>query len=173
MDKADGMFRWAACQLDALEECIDFDELQDALASLPETLDETYSRILSRILAYPEKRRKKAIQILQFLVYADRPLTDEEAVDAVAVNVDKFPSFHPTWRMPNHRDIARICSSLVSIVTRKPSDYEEGEVIELHLAHLTVKEYLMSGRVEGILQKIQFGKSGKSFRWRGTPQSIG
>ena len=136
-----------------MEECIDFDELQDALASLPKTLDETYSRILSQIVAYPEKRRKKAIQILQFLVYSDRPLTGEEAVDAVAVNVDKFPSFHPTWRMPNHRDIARICSSLVSIVTRKPSDYKEDEVIELHLAYLTVKEYLMSGRVEEIFQK--------------------
>ncbi|KAL4982508.1 hypothetical protein BDW68DRAFT_195264 [Aspergillus falconensis] len=153
MDKADGMFRWAACQLDTLEECIDSDELQDALASLPRTLDETYSRILSKIMAYPEKRRKKAIQILQFLAYSERPLSAKEAVDAVAVKVDTAPSFHPTWRMPNYRDIARICSSLVSIVTREPYYYEAGEVIELHLAHLTVKEYLTSGRAEGIFHE--------------------
>jgi hypothetical protein len=35
-------FRWAVCQLDALQKCRSVYELQKALASLPKTLDETY-----------------------------------------------------------------------------------------------------------------------------------
>lgn len=76
--------RWAACQLDILERCLDYEELQRALHSLPQTLDETYSRILANI---PEERREQAIRLLQFLVYSERPLTIQEAVDAIAIRL--------------------------------------------------------------------------------------
>jgi hypothetical protein len=57
-------FRRAACQLDVLEECLDRRSLRKALASLPETLDETYRRIISSI---PKTQKQYAIRILQFL----------------------------------------------------------------------------------------------------------
>ncbi|RHZ53561.1 uncharacterized protein CDV56_100734 [Aspergillus thermomutatus] len=41
MKKADGMFRWAACQLDILQKCLDLRMLRDSLRSLPKTLEET------------------------------------------------------------------------------------------------------------------------------------
>ena len=78
MEKADGVFRWAACQLDALEHCLDYPALKNALTLLPNTLDETYARILRDI---PTECKRNAIRILQFLVYSERPLSIREAVD--------------------------------------------------------------------------------------------
>ncbi|KAK4166291.1 putative vegetative incompatibility protein, partial [Cladorrhinum sp. PSN259] len=139
-NKSDGMFRWAACQLDSLEECLDYDELESTLRALPRDLDETYSRILTSI---PEIRREKAIRILQFLIYSERPLTVEEAVDAVAIRLDAHPQFDSKYKLPCPNEIARYCSSLVSLVTRR-SDKET--VTEVELAHFSVKEYLMSNK---------------------------
>src|SRR5436190_18424587 len=51
-------FRWAACQLDILEHCLDYEKLQRALHSLSQSLDKMYARILASI---PERRREKAI----------------------------------------------------------------------------------------------------------------
>ena len=134
-------FRWAACQLDTLERCLDYDELTTALRSLPRDLNETYSRILTSI---PEGRRDKAIRILQFLTYSDRPLTVQEAVDAIAIPLDTHYRFDPKYRLPCPNEIARFCSSLVSLVTRRPG---EETVMELELAHFSVKEYLTSENV--------------------------
>ena len=131
-------FRWAACQLDTLERCLDYDELTNALRSLPRDLNETYSRILTSI---PEGRRDKAIRILQFLTYSDRPLTVQEAVDAIAIPLNAYRQFNPKYRLPCPNEIPRFCSSLVSLVTRQS---DEGMVTELELAHFSVKEYLTS-----------------------------
>ncbi|KAM3531642.1 hypothetical protein NHJ13051_000707 [Beauveria bassiana] len=79
---ANGMFRWVYCQFETIEKCLSLDELRRALASLPPTLDETYARILKRL--YPE-HKSRAIRLLQLLVYSERPLRLDEAVDAVAV----------------------------------------------------------------------------------------
>ena len=48
---ADGIhrFRWAACQLDALAQCVTRGKVRRALQDLPKTLDETYARILRAI----------------------------------------------------------------------------------------------------------------------------
>ncbi|KAJ4245002.1 hypothetical protein NW762_014208 [Fusarium torreyae] len=46
---ANGMFRWAVCQLDILRRLKTTEEIDQALCSLPETLDETYERIFAMI----------------------------------------------------------------------------------------------------------------------------
>lgn len=43
---AHGNFRWVACQIGALRECHTLAELEDAINSLPATLEETYERAL-------------------------------------------------------------------------------------------------------------------------------
>ncbi|KAK4182388.1 ankryin repeat protein, partial [Podospora australis] len=136
--KADGMFRWAACQLDTVEGCLDYGELKSALCALPRDLDETYSRILAGI---PDGRREKAIRILQFLTYSERPLTVQEAVDAIVIPLDAHRQFDPDYRLPCPNEIARFCPSLVSLVKRQ---FGEETVTELELAHFSVKEYLTS-----------------------------
>ncbi|KAH8797815.1 Pfs, NACHT and ankyrin domain protein [Xylogone sp. PMI_703] len=152
MKKADGMFRWAACQLDSLEKCLHLGALEKALASLPKTLDETYSRILANISQETEYK-EDAIRILQFLTFSERPLTIEEAVDAIAVNPSGDPQFDPSHRMPIPREIMKICSSLVFLATRELNPGGRKAMIELQLAHFSVKEYLMSRRVQETFQE--------------------
>ncbi|KAK2743974.1 hypothetical protein FQN55_007023 [Onygenales sp. PD_40] len=142
MENADGMFRWAACQLDILRNCRDYPNLQKALASLPATLEETYARMLANI---QDIDREKAIRILQFLTYSERPLTLEEAMDVLVVYPDKEPTFYPKWRMPIPLEIQLVCSSLISLVTRET--YSGQAITELQLAHSSVQQYLKSKRI--------------------------
>ena len=147
-------FRWAVCQLDALENCLEYRTLQNALASLPKTLDETYDRILRGI---PEEHKQNATRILQFLTYSERPLRIEEAVDAIVVDVEADQHFNPKYRMPDPHEILCYCSSLVVVVPTKEHVYfDDNKPVELQLAHLSVKEYLTSNRLDkDIAQKFQ------------------
>ncbi|KAK9849299.1 hypothetical protein MYU51_014545 [Penicillium brevicompactum] len=152
MLKANGMFRWAACQLDTLQKCLDLPMLRRSLLSLPATLEETYARILANI---DEVYRDHAVRILQFLTYANRPLSIEEAIDILVVDPSTDPFFDPSHRMPNPRDIMRLCASLVStvIITRRKriSEHFYGcneTVTVLQLAHLSVQQYLKSERIQ-------------------------
>ncbi|KAI9791524.1 MAG: hypothetical protein M1816_003868 [Peltula sp. TS41687] len=153
MEKADGMFRWAACQLDALTDCLDYELLTTALESLPKTLDETYGRILDSI---PESYQYRATRILQLLAISERPLRIEEAVDAVAVDPKGPQYFNARNRMPEPREISRYCSSLVVVasIQRKPLNGEDYEEIVLQLAHFSVKEYLTSNRIKTEFQQV-------------------
>jgi ankyrin repeat protein len=81
--------------------------------SLPETLDETYSRILETI---PGENKQNAVRILQLLTYSERPLSVAEVVDAIAVDVIAKPHFDPKYRMPDPDEIVVYCSSLVVMV---------------------------------------------------------
>ncbi|KAF2135962.1 uncharacterized protein K452DRAFT_322729 [Aplosporella prunicola CBS 121167] len=149
IENADGMFRWVTCQLESLEKCLEYPTLQRALGSLPKTLDETYARILSSI---PSEYEHHTRRILQFLTFSERPLRIEEAVDAIAVNIEGGKGFDPKNRMPRPREISRYCSTLVVVVARQSP--EDGDAItELQLAHFSVKEYLTSKRLDQSVAK--------------------
>ncbi|KAK8229419.1 ankyrin repeat-containing domain protein [Phyllosticta capitalensis] len=138
LEKADGMFRWVSCQLDALEKCLDPLSLNRALEKLPRTLEDTYTRILKEI---PDEIRPSAIRILQFLTYSDVGLSVEEAVDVIAVDVEREPYFDLGNRMPIPEEIQAYCSSLVVLVK---TEYYHARGPRLQLAHFSVKEYLTS-----------------------------
>ncbi|KAI0860282.1 hypothetical protein F4860DRAFT_525416 [Xylaria cubensis] len=139
-ERAKGMFRWAACQLDELEKCLGPPEIRKALAKLPETLDETYARIINKL---PSEYLPTTTRLLQFLTYSKRPLSLEEAVDCIAVDTNT-QMFNPADRMPVPREISRYCSSLVVIVERVCDNEEKAIVTEIQLAHYSVKEYLIN-----------------------------
>ena len=124
-----------------LKDCYKPKHLWDTLAALPTTLYDMYSRILSNIR---ERVQEDVIRVLQFLAYSERPLTIEEARDAIAVELTPHPHLSMDSMMPNPHDIASICSSLVSLSTTEAG--LEGATV-LRLSHLSVKEYLMSGQV--------------------------
>ncbi|KAH7007957.1 uncharacterized protein B0I36DRAFT_378693 [Microdochium trichocladiopsis] len=125
-DRADGMFRWAACQLASLATCMSPRAIEIALETLPRDLDETYRRMLRSI---PADIEKDAMRLLQFLVHTKRPLTLLEAVEVIATQTDEERrGFDPKRRLFREADILRHCPSLVK---------------ELHLAHFSVKEYLL------------------------------
>ncbi|SCV35431.1 related to ankyrin [Fusarium fujikuroi] len=149
IEKADGMFRWVSCQLDALENCLDPLTLRRALASMPTTLDETYARILEHT---PHEYKHHTIRILQLLTFSERPLQLNEVIDAIAVETEPCFRFKVENRMPNPREISKYCSSLVSIVI-KDGDIGKPKATKIQLAHFSVKEYLMSDRLEHKIAK--------------------
>ncbi|KAH7186574.1 hypothetical protein BKA60DRAFT_474219 [Fusarium oxysporum] len=137
-DGADGMFRWAACQLETLARCLSPAAIAIALESLPSDLNETYRRMVQNI---PSEYKSSAVRLLQFLVHTRRPLTLPEAVEVIATGINQEPrGFTVKHRLFQAADILRYCPSLVIIA--KVTNYA-GTVEELHLAHFSVKEYLL------------------------------
>ena len=138
------------CQLDELRTCLKLETLYKRLKSLPKTLDATYDRILHSI---DEEYAQDALKVLSWLAYAARPVRIEEAAEVIAINVEGHPQFNPENRLPEPRDILTICSSLVTTVTSSIRVHQDGvpeirEIEEIKLAHFSVKEYLVSGRVQ-------------------------
>ncbi|KAK6342226.1 hypothetical protein TWF730_001704 [Orbilia blumenaviensis] len=160
-EKANGMFKWVDCQLDALEKCLGPTNLDKALEDLPENLEETYSRILNNI---PDNYKNEAIRILQFLTYSPRPLTIDELVDALAVNTNNTVYFNPHHRIPIKMEMLRYCPGLVAVAaTSKDSkskgvsdgDEDGDDVVRIELAHSSIREYIISKRFQPADQIIK------------------
>ena len=114
-------------------------------------MDETYYGILRAI---PLEHKRYATIILQLITFSQRPVTIEEAVDAIAVRTDKQPYFSPKYRMPDPREISRYCSSLVTVVSVTKGSHGKVESrMELQLAHFSVKEYLLSDGLDGNIRR--------------------
>ncbi|KAJ8131087.1 hypothetical protein O1611_g2540 [Lasiodiplodia mahajangana] len=143
IEKAAGMFRWVSCQLDELEKRSKPRGVRRALTNLPESLDETYARIIASI---PHKHKQVAIRILQFLTFSERPLSLEEVVDSIAVDTETR-TFDPAYRTPVPREILKCCSNLIVIAERQNNYNKAHKVNEIQFAHFSVKEYLVSDRL--------------------------
>lgn len=149
-------FRWAACQLDVLSGCLSLGKLRQSLDSLPETLDETYDRILCKI---DPLFKREVLHILQWLTYSLRPLSLDEVAEVIAFDVDSDDKFNDENRLAEPEDVLNICSSLViSVETDSDDDQKDNEAYDspatstpkatmVRLAHFSVKEYLVSDRI--------------------------
>jgi hypothetical protein len=93
------------------------------LNSLPETLDETYDRILMNIHV---EHRDRAFKVLQWLAFSARPVTLAEVTGVLAVNYDHgIPRYDRDLHLFDPFVILRICSSLVTISNWGDSDLGE------------------------------------------------
>ena len=165
-----------ACQLDLLGDCFSVRQLRQALASLPKTLDDTYARILANIDRQHSHCYREILKILQWLTFSAESLQLEELAEIVAIDINETPRFDPERRCPEPRDILMICSSLVTSTESvyHTTDYrkeERGHGLNansqeldidimseasepesaktfIRLAHFSVKEYLVSDRIQ-------------------------
>ncbi|ENH71250.1 Putative ankyrin repeat protein L25 [Fusarium oxysporum f. sp. cubense race 1] len=126
--KADGVFRWVALQLERLKDCINKEEVNTTLETLPETLQETYYRVLNELTS---TRRKYVIRILQFLAYSDIPMELEAAVDALAINLTAPPG-------------SRFVMKELCKIRRFENRAARHRATFLQLAHSSVKEFILS-----------------------------
>ncbi|KAG8830164.1 hypothetical protein FRC17_005292 [Serendipita sp. 399] len=150
---ANGMFRWAVCQLDTLKTYSSkpANALRE-LEYLPKTLDDTYSRILTRI---PSGYQRELKTILMFLAFSTRPMTIQEVAEATAVNLESR-TFSTDERFLDPYDILEHCSSLVSLADlsyasaydliqeREYGYHWAPKVKVIQFAHFSVKEYVLS-----------------------------
>jgi hypothetical protein len=139
--------------LDALRKCRKLDKLREALKSLPKTLDDTYAQILRNI---DEEDCQDAVKILQWLACSARPLQIEEVAEVVAVDIECDPRFDPGRRLREPQDILAICSSLITTTSETiKGSHNKTTGTQIRLAHLSVKEYLVSERVQAAQYSIQ------------------
>jgi hypothetical protein len=131
------------CQLDALRQCLP-SSLRRTLAELPESLDETYERIVKGI---KKGNRADAYRMLQCLTVAIRPLSVAELAELLAFDFDAtdlkggIPKLNSKWRWEDHEQaVLSTCSSLITIV---PAD--DSPVVQF--SHFSVKEFLLSDRL--------------------------
>jgi ankyrin repeat protein len=123
--------------------------LRRSLASLPETLDQTYDRILTAIR---EEDRVYATRILQWLTFSEEPLTIEEVAEVAAIDVEGEPIFDRDEVLTDPLEALDICSSLITVTgsAEKQEDFF-GRLADpriLSLAHYSVQEYLVSDRIK-------------------------
>ncbi|KAI1522222.1 fibronectin type 3 and ankyrin repeat domain protein 1 [Pyrenophora tritici-repentis] len=144
MRGACGMFRWAVCQLDTLAKCRNLVMLRKSLATLPQTLDQTYDRILTAI---SREDCVYAMRILQWLTFSARPLYVREVAEVVAIDVARESAFDRNEVLVDPLEALDICSSLVTI-TKNEADGGPGPAQQIiALAHYSVQEYLVSDRI--------------------------
>ncbi len=129
------------CQLETLRHCFP-PSLRRILQELPESLDETYERILKNI---NKATRAHAHRLLQCLTVAVRPLRLEELAEVLAFDFDEasrgIPKLNADWRREDQEQaVLSTCSSLITVV-------HDGESRVVQFSHFSVKEFLMSDRL--------------------------
>ena len=92
-------FRWVFCQLEVLRHRFP-SSLRQTLGELPETLDETYARILRDI---NRANQPHAHRTLECLMVSVRPLRVDELADLLALQFDAaqggIPKYRSAWRL--------------------------------------------------------------------------
>jgi ankyrin repeat protein len=127
------------CQLEVLRQCFP-PSVRSILEELPDSLDETYERILREIR---KPNRRHALQLLQCLVAAVRPLRVEELAEVLAFDFQEegTPKLNPGWRWEDQEEaVMSACSSLVIVVKD-----EDSRIVQF--SHFSVKEFLTANRL--------------------------
>ena len=107
---------------------------------MPESLDETYERILKEIR---KPNQGHAHRLLQCLVAAVRPLQVKELAEVLAFdfNTEGIPNLNLGWRWEDQEEAVMLaCSSLVMIV-------KNGDSRVVQFSHFSVKEFLTANRL--------------------------
>ena len=110
------------------------------LEELPESLDDTYERILREIR---KPNQGHAHRLLQCLVAAVRPLRVKELAEILAVDfsAERIPKLNLGWRWEDKEEaVMSACSSLVMII-------EDGDSRIVQFSHFSVKEFLTANRL--------------------------
>ena len=127
------------CQLELLRQCFP-PSVRRVLEELPDSLDETYERILREIR---KPNQGHAHRLLQCLVVAVRPLRVEELAEVLVFdfNTGGMPKLNPGWRWEDQEEaVMSACSSLVTIV-------KDGDSRVVQFSHFSVKEFLTADRL--------------------------
>ena len=142
----DHRFRWVFCQLQVLRYCFP-PSVRRILDELPDSLDETYERVLKEI---KKANQRIAHRLLQCLVAAVRPLEVEELSEVLAFDftTEAIPKLNPSWRWEDQEEaVMSACSSLVIVVKD-----EDSRIVQF--SHFSVKEYLTSERLAKSSQDV-------------------
>ena len=132
-------FRWAVCQIDILQRKRGEDEIRKALNELPETLDETYERILLEIPHEDWPVARSAL--LWICAHDDLPfqinLSGHCLVTAIVYGTSSSHFYDLSA-------LQEICGCLINVALEESHNLT---ILTVSLAHYTVREYLYSDRI--------------------------
>ena len=114
--------------------------VQHTLSELPDSLDETYERILREIR---KPNQRLAHRLMQCLVVAARPLSVQELAEVLALdfNTEGIPKLNQNWRWEDQEEaVLSACSSLVAI-----ANHGDSRIVQF--SHFSVKEFLTANRL--------------------------
>ncbi len=148
-EKADGMFLWIKLQLSQLRGSQNRKTVQRIMEGMPLGLDQTYERNWQDIQELPEPNRNRALDILRWLTFGIRPLTVQELVEALMIEIDENSKAFCEDDLPADIDIEYInngikglCRSFIDI--RDETGNTPPRMNTVHLAHGSVREYLIT-----------------------------
>ena len=121
--------------------------VRQILEELPESLDDTYERILREIR---KPNQGHAHRLLQCLVAAVRPLRVKELAEVLAFDfsAEGIPKLNLGWRWEDKEEaVMSACSSLVMIVKDRDSRI-------VQFSHFSVKEFLTANRLTDPIRDV-------------------
>ncbi|KAG5802662.1 hypothetical protein H9Q74_011922 [Fusarium xylarioides] len=146
--RADGMFQYLVCQFEVLQHLDSEASVLSALNDLPSGLDETYNRLL---LGLDTESKWQVLGSLKWLALSRRPLHLDEFAEIFIFSPEYVTKIHKAKRLFTPRAVLRQFPSLVTTETKDEwNDETHGRQTNIYvrLAHFTVKEYLISERIE-------------------------
>ena len=138
-EKAGRTFLWVSLAINDISMTKSISEVRKKLYSLPSSLSEVYSRTLNNI---QEQDMEIARFILQWVVTARRPLTVDELAMGCALGPEQWDKDTvPTAdTLDNLKDGFKFCMPLL---------YLDSVTSTIHLAHQSIKDYLMRENLQG------------------------
>lgn len=112
-------------------------EMEDALESLPHTLQDALGETLARIQSQHNGRKRLGMNTLMLIFKAKRSLRVEELREALAIRSGQY-SLNPKYR-PSQEKIVESCLGLVTI---------DEETSIVRLVHYTIQEYFREHQKE-------------------------
>ena len=161
-EKSEGMFLWIKLIYARLSRSNSASRLRSIISSTPSGLDQAYQRDLMAILSYGEEDQIRAIAILRWTLFAERPLTVRELCEALITERElgyedqdsETYSFRVHDESMDQADIPeawddvyvedqilKLCGSL--IVVRGEDANQPIEDHAIYFVHFSVKEYLL------------------------------
>lgn len=129
-------FRWAKLCLEQIESRRSDKGIREIFHSLPPNLDKTYENVL---IGISESDKGIAMRVFQWLVCSVRPMTIEEVVEGVSIELGDI-TLDSGSKLNNPEEIPTICGGLVSM---------NKDTRILGFTHFSVKEYFISERIAG------------------------
>ncbi|KAH6676757.1 hypothetical protein B0J14DRAFT_360351 [Halenospora varia] len=147
VDRSKGMFLWVKMLEEHLRSGKNKKQLEETIDQAPTELDRLYDRNWMKISHLPDKDNLRALSILRWAAFALRPLTILEITEALLIVDDNCEDLL-TDELPDAIDedyvsseILGLCGSLLE--TRKAAPNQDLGSMTIHLAHFSVKQYIL------------------------------
>ncbi|KAL3458362.1 ankyrin repeat-containing domain protein [Aspergillus heterothallicus] len=160
-EKAEGMFLWVHLLSQKLKPGSNVKKLDAVVSQMPTGLEQAYERDLRHIYTLDEDEKNRAINILRWVLFAARPLTVRELVEALILNgdMDEDESY-PEDELPDNWKVNFVDEDYVNDVLRQPlgslialrsrGENEPLSAYTVHFVHYSVKEYLLRPNASGV-----------------------